>query len=147
MATSAALATRPATSPAVQDMLAMGFVRHDVQGMLVDALGKPLPASNSREVEYFVPTTGATVATADSNMDGLAQINPAGTLANLQCNLPSDAKSVVGQEREFVFLKAITALTWNQIGNGATIYNAPTSAAIGGYVILMKAAANTWVAK
>lgn len=88
------------------------------------------------------PVAGGTVTITNTGMNGLTVINPAGTLATLTVNLPSDSTSRIGQIERIAFLRAVTALT---IGGATTILNAPASALLGDNIGFQKVAANQWV--
>jgi|SRR6478752_6224066 len=87
------------------------------------------------------PVSGGTVAINNTGMSGLTVINPAGTLATLTVNLPSDASSRVGQIERIAFLKSITLLTF---AGAPSIIGAPTAAALGDNIGFQKVAANQW---
>jgi hypothetical protein len=92
-----------------------------------------------------VPTTGQTVNMTDSAQDGILQLSPAGTLAALTVNLPSDAQSQLGQQRTIMCTQIVTALTLNQIGGSAVFLGAAlTALAANQSVTFTKTAANTW---
>lgn len=106
--------------------------------------GFQLPAASAPgmlQLESFAPTTGQTVQSLSTAMIGLVNIQPAGTLAALTVNLPTEATSFIGQIVRIAFFKAITALT---IAGPTTVYNAPSSAAIGDNIGFQKTSANTW---
>lgn len=87
-----------------------------------------------------VPISGGTVSITNTAMTGLTVINPAGVLAVLTVNLPSDASSNIGQVERISFLKGITLLTIA----GATVTGAPVAASINDNIGFQKVAANTW---
>lgn len=107
----------------------------------------PQAWDNSGEpaVQALVPITGATINMEDSAQNGILQISPAGTLAALAINLPSNAQSQLGQQRTIMSTQIITALTLNQIGGSAVFLGAAlTALAANQSVTFTKTAANTW---
>lgn len=101
--------------------------------------------SGGPAVQALVPTTGQTINMDDSAQDGILQISPAGTLAALTVNLPSNAQSQLGQTRKLMSTQIVTALTLGQIGGGLVLVGvALTALAANQAVTFTKTAANTW---
>lgn len=125
---------RTITSPMYSELLAMGVGFSSVE-------------------DKTVPTAGQTVAFADTPQNTVKYMDPAGTLATLTVNLPSNANSVIGQEVKLVSSQAITALTLGVIGGGGTaILGAPAGMTAGQTLIFTKVAgvaggASVWAAK
>lgn len=95
------------------------------------------------KTEYITstPTTGQAVSFNDNPTDQLLRINPAGTLADLTVDLPSNATSINGQKVIFMVTQAIT----NVVVTGAsTIFNAPVSMNAGDCFQFYKSASNEW---
>lgn len=90
------------------------------------------------------PLTGTTVAFDDNSTQQCFYVNSAGTLAALTVSLPSNANSSNGQLVVLIARRAVTLLTVDQAGGGATIFNGPVAASIGSMFVFMKADANTW---
>lgn len=90
--------------------------------------------------ETATPTDGQTVVLRDDNRTGTMYLNPIGTLNTLTVQLPSDAKSRLGQIRFISTSKAINSLTLT----GATVYNIPSALALGDSFAIIKTAASTW---
>lgn len=67
------------------------------------------------------PTTGGTVNATDNAEDQLLDLTPAGTLATLTVNLPSNANSINGQRFTLFISQIITTLT--MASSGATFVN------------------------
>lgn len=91
-----------------------------------------------------IPTTGQTVSFDDNSTQQCLSVVPAGSLAVLNVNLPSNANSSGAQLCVLIFRRAITLLTVDQIGGGATVLNAPVAASIGSMFVFMKSDDNTW---
>lgn len=106
---------------------------------------QPWDNSGGPDVQALVPLTGETINMGDNAQDGIVQISPAGTLAALTINLPSNAQSILGQKRTIMSTQIITALTLDQIGGSAVFIGAAlTSLAANQAVTFTKTAANTW---
>ncbi len=106
---------------------------------------QPWDNSGGPAVQSLIPLTGATINMADNAQDGILQLSPAGTLAALTINLPSDAASQLGQRRTIMSTQIITALTLNQIGGSAVFLGAALTAMTANQsVTFTKTAANTW---
>lgn len=73
---------------------------------------------NGHTNQVAVPTTGTTVTCTATGDKLWVRINPAGTLANLQVDLPAVATAQDGQEVTLTFTQIITALVVDD--NGAT---------------------------
>lgn len=95
----------------------------------------------------IVATAGQTIAAPDTPQNSVVYLKPAGTLATLTVNLPSNANSQLGQEVKIISTQALTALTLGQIGGGATILGAPAGMTAGQTLIATKVEANTWAIK
>lgn len=95
-------------------------------------------------VDTVTPVTGDTVVMRDTNEDGVLRLTPAGLLATLTINFPSDANSRIGQIRRIAANKAISLLSLGQIGGGFVVINGITSMVLGDEVSYQKVAANTW---
>lgn len=90
------------------------------------------------------PLTGATVALPDDERSGYLYLTPAGTIAALTVNLPTNAKSILGQVERFISSQTVTALTVAQAGGGLVAVGIPTTIGPAAPFALMKVAANTW---
>lgn len=90
------------------------------------------------------PTTGQTVVLTDNRLDGACAITPAGTLAALTITLPTEANSVVNQERDIWISTAITSLT---INGATTIIGSPGASIANAWISVKKVAANTWLVR
>lgn len=90
------------------------------------------------------PLTGSTVVMQDSSQDGILSLTPAGTIAALIIVLPTEAKSIVNQERTISTTANITLLTVN---GASTIYNVPSSMLAGDCFTLKKSSPNIWFKK
>jgi len=141
------MALRAQISALLVDLLAIGIVRNDATdaALLYAPDGSLIEALVPDAVQAATPVTGATVVMTDNATGGLLYLTPAGTLATLTINLPSNAKSRIGQIERVFTTQAITALTLGQVGGGATIVNAPTTLAANGAALFQKVAANTWL--
>lgn len=104
-------------------------------------MGIAIPMPAGQVYDTAEPTTGQTVVMTDDNRDGMLFMNPAGPLAAVTVQLPSEAKSRLGQIRRIASSKAVTILT---VSGATTIYNAPAALAVGDGFTLLKIAANTW---
>lgn len=95
------------------------------------------------KTEYInsTPTTGQTVSFNDNPIDQLLRINPAGDLAALTVDLPSNATSENTQKVIFMCTKNVAALT---VTGATTIFNAPVSMNAGDCFQFYKSASNEW---
>ena len=100
------------------------------------------PALNLQYVQNATPASGAVLNMDDNAQDGMLYIQPAGLLASLTVNLPSEANSRTGQIRSLATSKAVTVLT---IAGAVTIMSAPASMALGACYTFQKIAPNTWI--
>jgi len=91
------------------------------------------------------PTSGSTVVTPDDQQSGFLLVDGVGTLAALTVELPADAQSLLGQRRQIVALRAITALTVTQKGGSGVFLGLPVGLAANATLTLMKIKANTWI--
>lgn len=94
--------------------------------------------------QTIVPISGDTISMDDNSLNGGLYINPAGTLATLTVNLPSNVASALGQTRTITSAKTLTVITTNQIGGGVTLLNPVLSMTAGDSVTYRKVAANLW---
>jgi peptidoglycan hydrolase-like protein with peptidoglycan-binding domain len=139
--------SRDSTSPLWGDLRAIGVLRTNADNTaLVTAEGGtiPLPAggfAGQEAVQYATPTTGQTVQAVNDSQDRTLVLTPAGTLATLTVTLPSEASSRVGQALRIFTSANLTALTVN---GATTLYNMPTSLAVGDLISLRKVGANMW---
>lgn len=140
------MSLKPQTSFFAADLRAMGVPLLDSTGLLSDpnAAAGNLVYPMGLAPQLASPLTGATVVIPDGPGNALAYVTPAGTIAALTLTLPSDANSKLLQECAIVTSQAITALTINQAGGGATILGAAAGLAAGASLNLVKVAANTW---
>lgn len=99
------------------------------------------PAGATRVVQPATPATGATVIVQDGQNNVLVNLTPAGTLASLTVQLPTDAGSFIGQEVHIATTKAVTLLT---VSGATTIYNPLTVLQPGDVFVMEKIATNTW---
>ncbi len=90
------------------------------------------------------PLTGGTVNLTDDERSGFLYLTPAGTIATLTVNLPSEAKSIIGQVKRFVSSQTVTTLTVAQAGGGLVGIGIPTTIGAAAPFALVKVAANTW---
>lgn len=95
-------------------------------------------------LQAVTPNAGDTVLMTDNSTTGLLMLTPAGTLATLTVTLPSDANSIVNQERTICSSKIVTILTFN---GATTIYGTITALAVGDCITFKKVATNTWARK
>lgn len=100
-----------------------------------------LNTGNLRVVQPVTPTTGQTVQMNNDSTDGTLFLTPAGTLASLTVQFPSDAKSVLGQIRFIGTTQAITSLTMT----GASFLNVFNSLNANDCFGFQKVATNTWI--
>ena len=101
-----------------------------------DARYSQMPTTQS-----VTPTNGQTISFQSNSLDQNLYLTPAGLLATLTINFPSDASSRLGQVCRIVCTQAITLLT---LGS-ATILNLPTSISANGCLTFVKVDTNTWV--
>lgn len=112
------------------------------QGIVYDQTFAPVPPSLAAPaVQTASPVTGAVVTILNGSNNILLVLTPLGTLSTLTVTLPSDGSTVVGQMITVFCTQIITTLT---INGATTIYNGPTSFAVGGKFTLQKMSANTW---
>lgn len=100
-----------------------------------------LNTGNLRVVQPVTPTNGQAVQMTDNSTDGTLFLTPAGTLASLTVNFPSDANSVLGQIRFVGTTQAITSITMT----GATILNMFTAMNANDCFGFQKVTVNTWI--
>jgi|SRR6267154_2768315 len=94
-----------------------------------------------RVVQTVVALTGQTIQMTDNSADGTLFLTPAGTLATLTVNFPSDANSILGQMRILATTQNITTLT---LAN-AIFLNMITTINANDCFAFQKVAANTWI--
>lgn len=87
------------------------------------------------------PTTGTTVSFNDNSGDQIFYITPAGALADLTIDFPSDSTSITGQKVVFCVSQSISNLT---LTGASTIFNAPVSMNAGDCFQFYKMASNVW---
>lgn len=97
--------------------------------------------SKKSVIQNASPTSGATVGVTGGFSDTTLWMTPAGTLATLTVNLPSDATSSLGDIVRIGSNKAITLLT---MGGAASIINGVTALTINQIASFKKVAADTW---
>lgn len=117
-----------------------------VEGVILPFIGTPLTSLEKAvlaTVQTVTPTTGQTVSMTDNAVDNTLYLTPAGTLAALTVNLPSNANSRIGQVERIFTTQQITALT---VANATTILGNPTTLNVNESVSFQKMAANTWAA-
>lgn len=137
------MARRPQNSFFSQDLNALGMPSvGDDNATLYGPNGLELPAGGATQSSS--PASGATVAMPDDGASGTLYLTPAGTIAALTVNLPSNAKSVVGQRKQFISSQTVTALTVAQTGGGLVSVGIPTTIGPAAPFTLQKVAANTW---
>lgn len=94
-------------------------------------------------IQPSTPVTGATVTFGTQTTDIDLYLNPAGTLATLTINFPTDGNSFIEQVLSVLTTQIITALT--VAVSGGTIFGTAATALTSGQVIAYKKiAANTW---
>lgn len=92
-------------------------------------------------VTKLSPTTGQTVSFANSDVDQIIYLAPAGTLAALTVQLPSEASSRVGQRVTICSSQIVVSLT---INGATTVLNTVTSMVVSDCFTFVKIDANTW---
>jgi len=92
-------------------------------------------------VSKLTPTTGQTVSFANSDVDQVMYLAPAGTLASLTVQLPSDASSRTGQRVTICSSQIVTSLT---LSGAATVMNTITSLVSSDCFTFVKIDTNTW---
>ena len=99
---------------------------------------------NAFEAQASVPVTGATVTCTPTGSKLWLRINPAGTLANLQVDLPAKATASDGQEVIVTCTQVITAFVCDD--NGATEVTGAITALAANQTIIYKyhATDDTW---
>ena len=118
-----------------------GVVASDATSAAAIAAALGYTPNAQQDVQNLSPTAGQTISMTDNSVDGLLWLTPAGTLATLTVNFPSDANSRIGQVRSVGSSKQITAITLSN----ATFFNTVSTIALGECYSFQKVAANTWV--
>lgn len=93
------------------------------------------------DVQTVAPASGATVQINDNAKDTTLVVNPAGDLATLTINLPSEANSRIGQVIMIRARRNIAAVT---LGGATTILGTVGSFLMDDAFVFQKTAANTW---
>ncbi len=107
---------------------------------------EPYPWDTGGQAQQeLTPLSGDTIETPDDSQSGFLVIDGVGVLLALTVELPSDALSILGQRRQVVALRAITALTVTQKGGGGVFLGLPAGLALDATLTLMKIKANTWI--
>jgi hypothetical protein len=102
--------------------------------------------NNGADLITASPTGGAVnfADGVDGARDQEMYLTPGGTLTALTVNLPSDAKSVIGETHTLVSTQAVTTLT--VASSSATILNAPSALVANKPVVFRKIASGIWTA-
>lgn len=138
------MALRPQNYPESQTLTALGVARFIDTSNVVIAAPDGTAFMPAGPLQSVTPVTGDTVATPDTAANGTLYLTPAGTLATLTVNLPSDANSVLNEHRKIFSTQVVTALTVAQAGGGGVFITPVTALAANTPVTLVKVAANTW---
>lgn len=96
---------------------------------------------NKTDYLNTTPTTGQTVSFNDNPVDQFMRINPAGDLADLTVDIPSNATSINTQKVVFMCTKNIANLV---LTGATTIFNAPVSINAGDCFQFYKSASDEW---
>lgn len=94
-----------------------------------------------RVVQSVTPLTGQTIQMTNTSADGTLFLTPAGTIASLTVNFPSDINSNLGQIR---FLGTTQNITSLNLAN-AVFLNVFNSLNANDCFAFQKVAANTWI--
>lgn len=106
----------------------------------IGTLGFSSGGTNKTTLQYAAPTTGQTVTVAATNR--FVVIVPAGTLDELTVTLPTAAQSTNGDLITVNCTEIVTTLTVGA-GAGASVANAPTAFAAGGFMSFVYRTADT----
>lgn len=116
----------------------------DDEWMLLAKIAKSAATSAQNSVnatQYESPVNAQTINWNNNSQNTLLWLTPAGPLASLTVNLPSEANSVVGQVLSIGSSQTVTDLV---IQNATTIFNNVTTLSAGDLYAFKKVSPNTW---